>query len=60
MSKEEWSEIVARIRRGIKDGQFVDGLVEAIGMCGSLLKSRGLEVSADDADELRNRLRVRE
>ena len=54
---ESWSEIVETVRAGIKSGNVVDGLVEAIGKCGRLLERRGVEVRPDDTDELSDTLR---
>lgn len=56
---EEWGDIVARIRDGIRSGRLYEGLSEAFDLCGELLESRGVEVRPDDEDELPNVVRVR-
>lgn len=56
---DDWGDIVARIRDGIRAGQLYDGLVEAFEMCGRLLEEKGMVIRHDDEDELRNELRVR-
>lgn len=55
----EWAEVVARVRRGIRQGSLADGLVDAIALCGELLHRRGVEIRDDDEDELPDRLRFR-
>ena len=55
---EDWAEVVARIRRGIKNRNLTNGLVDAIGLCGDLLERRGVDIRPDDEDELPNRLRT--
>jgi putative membrane protein len=59
VASDDWVEVVLRIRRGIKSGHFIDGLVDAIGMCGVLLHRKGVEIQPDDTDELSNELRIR-
>lgn len=56
---EDWGEIVARIRDGIRSGRLYEGLVEAFGMCGELLETKGIEREVDDENELSNELRIR-
>lgn len=57
--QEEWAEVVARIRRGIRERSLADGLVDALGLCGELLHRRGVGLRDDDADELDDSVRVR-
>ena len=59
VSVDEWADIVQTIQAGIKKGRLVDGLVEAIEKCGHLLERSGVEIRADDTDELSNELRIR-
>lgn len=59
VSAEEWIEVVDTIRRGIKEGHLVDGLVEAIGLCGQLLEEKGVAIQPDDTDELPDSIRLR-
>lgn len=55
----EWIEVVDTIRRGIRAGRPAEGMVDAIDRCGQLLETRQVEIRADDADELSNRVRLR-
>lgn len=55
---DEWADVVARIRKGIKDKQLTDGVVDAIGQCGRLLERRGVEIQPDDENELSDRVRI--
>lgn len=55
---DDWVEVVARVRRGIVEKKPGEGLVEAIALCGDLLRRRGVEIRDDDTDELPNRLRL--
>lgn len=59
VTPDEWVAVVDTIRRGIKQGRFADGLVEAIEMCGRLLEEKGVGIRPDDADELSDRVRLR-
>ncbi len=59
VGQEEWEEVVHRIRSGIKDGRFADGLVDAIKMCGDLLHRSGVGIRDDDDDELSDEVRIR-
>lgn len=59
VEQNEWNDVVDRIRSGIKDGQFADGLVEAIEMCGELLHRGGVGIRDDDEDELSDDVRIR-
>jgi putative membrane protein len=53
-----WEEITGKLARGIREGRTGPALVEAIGACGELLKSHGVERQSDDQDELPNALRL--
>jgi putative membrane protein len=55
---DDWAEIVARIRTGIRNDNLTQGLVEAIDMCGRLLERRGVDLRADDENELADRVRT--
>lgn len=57
---EEWVEVVERVRAGIGSGRLAEGLIDAIGMCGTLLHRRGVEIRPDDDDELPNEVRIRD
>jgi putative membrane protein len=56
----DWAEIVERIRRGIRNDNLTEGLVEAIGMCGRLLERKGVNIRPDDENELSNTVRTPE
>ena len=58
VEKEEWVEVVDRVRAGILAGDLAGGLVDAIGLCGELLHRRGIVVLPDDTDELPDDLRI--
>jgi len=55
---DDWAEVVARIRRGIKNDNLTDGLVEAIEMCGDLLERKGVNIRPDDENELTDTVRT--
>lgn len=57
---DDWAEVVARIRAGIRNDNLTEGLVEAIEMCGRLLERRGVNVRPDDENELSNTVRTPE
>jgi len=59
VAQEDWEEVVHRIRTGIRQGQFADGLVDAIKMCGELLHRSGVGIRDDDEDELSDDVRIR-
>jgi putative membrane protein len=58
VAADDWVEIVDRIREGIRQDQFTDGLVEAVEMCGRLLERRGVAARPDDENELSNTVRT--
>lgn len=58
VAPDDWAEVVARIRRGIKNDNLTEGLVEAIEMCGGLLERKGIEVAPDDENELTDTVRT--
>ncbi len=60
VGQHEWDAIVAGIAAGIRDGRPGRALAEAIGRCGELLERDHLARAADDADELPDRLQMRE
>ncbi len=59
VAADEWTEVVALVRDGIRRGAPTDGLVAAIERCGELLHRRGVEIKEDDSDELSDRVRLR-
>lgn len=58
VAPDDWIGVVERIRTGIKNENLTAGLVDAIGMCGDLLESSGVEIRPDDTNELPNRVRT--
>lgn len=60
VKQEEWQDVVATVVSGIRAGSPVDGLVNAIQKCGALLERRGVNVRADDRDELSGALRIKD
>lgn len=60
VSPDEWTDVVLRIREGIKAGEIAAGLVAAIGMCGELLERGGVEIRPDDINELPDDIRIRD
>ncbi len=57
VSADDWTEVVVKIRDGIKQRQIAKGLIDAIEVCGELLERRGVEIQPDDSDELSNEVR---
>ena len=57
---DDWKEVEARVREGIRTDALTDGLVEAIEMCGRLLERRGVNVRPDDENELSDAVRTQE
>ena len=52
VTPEDWSDVVLRVREGIKAGKLADGLVAGINLCGALLEKSGVDIRADDTNEL--------
>lgn len=55
---DDWTEVVARIQRGIQNDNLTEGLVEAIEKCGRLLERKGVDVRPDDENELTDTVRT--
>ena len=55
---DDWAEVVARIRRGIRNDNLTEGLVEAIETCGRLLDEKGVDIRPDDENELTDTVRT--
>lgn len=58
VQKADWDGIVAMVVQGLKTGTPADGMVRAIGACGTLLERQGVARRADDTDELSDGLRT--
>lgn len=52
-----WEAITRRLAQGIRSGRPAPALLEAIRACGDLLQRHGVEIKADDTDELSDELR---
>lgn len=52
-----WEAITHRLAQGIRSGRPGPALIEAIRACGELLERHGVELQADDTDELSDELR---
>lgn len=57
---DDWAEVVARIRRGIRNDNLTEGLVEAIERCGRMLERRGVDIRPNDENELPDAVRTPE
>ena len=57
VTAEDWTEVILKIRNGIKSNKVAEGLIEAIATCGQLLERHGVEIQPDDTDELSNEVR---
>ncbi len=60
VKQEEWQDVVSTVIAGIRAGSPVDGLVNAVQKCGALLERRGVNIRADDRDELSDTLRIKD
>jgi len=53
-----WDGVVARVVAGMRTGRPGDGIVDAVGLCGSLLREHGFVARPDDTNELPDGLRL--
>jgi putative membrane protein len=53
-----WDTVVAKVVSGMKAGRPADGIVEAVDLCGQLLRQHGFAARPDDTNELPDSLRV--
>ena len=60
VDQKEWDDLVSGLTRNIGNGEIVDGIVQAIGRCGEILKEKGFTKTNDDVNELREDLRIDE
>ncbi|MCB1174803.1 MAG: hypothetical protein KDK39_14630 [Leptospiraceae bacterium] len=60
VEQSDWDEVVSLIRQGMQSGTPAAGLVKAIQKCGQLLERKGVEIKADDTNELADGLRIGE
>jgi putative membrane protein len=58
VKQSDWDNIVQSLVASIRQDKTIDGLVEAIRLCGDLLQQHGVERRRDDTDELSDSLRV--
>lgn len=54
----EWNSVVQTISRGIKKGEAIDSLVEAINQCEAILVKNGFEGTGKSSNELPDDLRI--
>lgn len=59
VSADDWVDVVECIRSGIKSKELAKGLEDAIVKCGALLERSGVEIRADDTNELSDGVRIR-
>lgn len=55
-----WDGVVAKVVSGMKAGRPADGIVDAVDLCGQLLRQHGFVARPDDTNELSDALRVEE
>ncbi|MCI0750591.1 MAG: hypothetical protein L0Y35_02020, partial [Flammeovirgaceae bacterium] len=58
VDQKEWDKLVAGLIDQIRKNKVVDGIEAAIKRCGEILLEKGFVKTADDANELRDDLRV--
>jgi len=58
VAQEEWQEIVDALSEGIGSGRAAEALIRAIGDCGRILETHGVEIRPDDTNELADGLRM--
>ena len=56
--QEEWQGIVDDLIEGIRSGRPAEALIRAIGECGKILETHGVEIRPDDTNELADGLRM--
>lgn len=60
VAPDVWQTLVDALVTGIRQGQATESLCQAIDACGKVLQEHKVRIRADDRDELRNGLRIRE
>lgn len=58
VDQKEWDTLVRIIIEHTKQGKITDGIVSAIGRCGSILLDKGFVITPDDINELGDELRL--
>jgi putative membrane protein len=53
-----WDGVVAKVVSGMKTERPADGIVEAVQLCGQLLRQHGFDARPDDTNELPDSLRI--
>ena len=53
-----WDGVVGKVVSGMKAGRPADGIVEAVELCGQLLRQHGFVARPDDTNELPDSLRI--
>lgn len=54
----QWLEVANTIIAAIKKRQMANGIIEAIGICGTMLEQAGVKIKDDDTNELKNDIRI--
>jgi putative membrane protein len=54
-----WSGLVETVLKGIRAGKPAGGLTAAVRQAGEILRSHGVDIRVDDANELRDHLRLK-
>jgi len=55
---DAWSGLVATVLDGIRAGKPGEGLIAAVRQAGEILRSHGVDIRVDDANELRDQVRL--
>lgn len=56
---DAWSGLVETVLKGIRAGKPADGLTAAVRQAGEILRAHGVEIRVDDANELRDNVRLK-
>ncbi len=56
--QKEWQGIVDELVEGVRSDRPAEALIRAIGECGNILRTHGVEIRPDDSNELADGLRM--
>lgn len=59
VTADDWAEVIEHVQEGVRNRNITKGIVEALELCGALLKKSGVHIREDDINELPNALRFR-